>query len=72
MIAKKYFFSFRIIIDVLSTFPFDHAFGSLTTPSGVKLLSAFGMLKLFRITRLGSLLQKMNISRSWKAVINMV
>ena len=52
LIAKRYMFGGRFLIDFLSSIPMD-LFGS---GESAEFLSAFGMLKLVRITRIGRII----------------
>lgn len=55
-IAHRYFFSMRFWMDLISTIPFDKMFSSLVDDDAQQFLSALGMLKVFRIGRIGNLI----------------
>ena len=58
--AKKYLKS-RFAIDLISTIPFDNI-ASIFTSSGSPVLQLFSLLKLVRISRLGRIIERMNVT----------
>lgn len=56
-IAKAYISSGRLLIDVLSTFPFADFF------NGGFILRMFGILKLLRLNRIGYVILNLNIEK---------
>lgn len=61
-IAKKYLFSFRFILDILSFMPWEQ-FGSQD------IYRLLGIFKIVRVFRLGSILNKLNVKSSTKIVM---
>ena len=55
-IALHYIFILRFWMDLISTVPFDKMFSSLVDSDAQQFLSALGMLKVFRIGRIGNLI----------------
>jgi hypothetical protein len=62
-IAKKYVLSFRFLLDVLSFLPWEQ-FGSQD------IFRLLGIFKIVRVTRLGSILNTLNVSSGTKIVRN--
>jgi len=65
--AKKYLFSIRFIVDFLSTIPFDIIFQSVVTSDVQSFLAALGMLKLFRASRISTIIARLKYNREVKA-----
>jgi len=61
LIAKKYLFSITFVIDVLSTLPMEILFGGSDEKLNL-FLRTFGILKLIRILRIGSVIMNLNMS----------
>lgn len=61
-IAKKYCLGGKFIIDVVSTIPFDY-FG------GPELLAILGLLKLTRLSRISTIISRLNVNEQLKAII---
>ena len=55
MISKRYVFGGRFWIDFISSIPLDELSG------GNIIFSLFGMLKILRVTRLGTIITNMNV-----------
>lgn len=64
MIAKHYVINYKFWIDVASSIPFD----GLMIES-LNFLSAIGMLKLIRVSRISKIIQHLNIKKSSKTVL---
>lgn len=64
VIAKNYVFGGRFIIDILSTIPFDY-FG------GPELLAMLGLLKLTRLSRINTIIARLNANEQIKALLKM-
>lgn len=64
LIAKRYILGGRLLIDVVSTIPFDY-FG------GPDLLAMFGLLKLTRLSRISTIISRLNFNEQIKALIKM-
>ncbi|CDW83695.1 cyclic nucleotide-binding protein [Stylonychia lemnae] len=71
-IAYKYLTGYRFYLDLFSTIPFDKIFSPLVNADAEQFLSALGMLKLFRITKISGLIQKINVSRATKAMFKVL
>jgi len=67
MIAKRYVFGGRFFIDILSSIPFDDL-----SSSGGSFLQIFGMLKLFRITRMSQVITNLNIRVDVKVFLRVI
>jgi len=59
LMALHYLFSFRFWVDLFSTLPFDTMFQSVMSPSANQLLSLLGMLKLFRASRISTVIARL-------------
>ena len=57
-------------IDFLSTVPFD-TIALLFTESGSPILALFSLLKLVRITRLGRIIERMNVRQEMKSALKL-
>ena len=58
------------IIDFLSTVPFD-TIALAFTESGSPILALFSLLKLVRITRLGRIIERMNVRQEMKSALKL-
>lgn len=67
MMAKNYLMSFRFYIDFLSTIPFDIMLQSVVTSDVQAFLAALGMLKLFRASRISTIIARLKYNREVKA-----
>lgn len=65
--ARKYLFSLRFVIDLLSTIPFDIMFQSVVSNDVQAFLAALGMLKLFRASRISTIIARLKYNREVKA-----
>ena len=63
-IAKEYILG-RFIIDFLSTVPFDNI-ALMITQTRSPMLQLFTLLKLFRVTRLSRIIERMNVKQDAK------
>jgi len=64
-IIRKNYLRGRFTIDFLSTVPFDNILYVLTG-SESPILALFSLLKLFRVTRLGRIIARLNVSEDIK------
>ena len=74
-LAKEYiktcsFTAPSFIIDFLSTVPFD-TIALMFTESGSPILALFSLLKLVRITRLGRIIERMNVRQEMKSALKL-
>lgn len=67
--GKKYLKS-RFTIDLLSTIPFDNI-ALLFTSSSSPVLQLFSLLKLVRISRLGRIIERMNVTQDMKNALKL-
>lgn len=69
-IIRKNYFRGRFALDFLSTIPFDNL---LYLFIGVKnqYLALFSLLKLFRVTRLGRIIARLNVSEDTKNLLKL-
>jgi hypothetical protein len=65
--ALNYLLSLRFWVDLFSTLPFDNMFQSMMSPSANQLLSLLGMLKLFRASRISTVIARLKFERDIKA-----
>jgi Ion transport protein len=66
MIAKAYFMHGKFFLDVLSSIPFN------SIESSSDFLPILGMLKLFRVSRITSVIRNLNIRADTKAFLRMM
>jgi len=66
MIFKKYVLSFRFIADFLAIL------GTGVVTSLVPNFKLFGIFKVVRILRLGTMITKMNVPENIKALLNLI
>ena len=73
-IAIRYLFgSFllgRFWLDLLATIPFD-TIGERVSPGNTSFLQIFGILKLFRVTRLGRIIAYLNVKEDTKVILKL-
>ena len=69
MTAKMYLRG-RFTIDLLSTIPFDNI-ALLFTQSSSPVLQLFSLLKLVRISRLGRIIERMNVTQDMKNALKL-
>ena len=74
-LAKEYiktcsFTAPSFTIDFLSTVPFD-TIALMFTDSGSPILALFSLLKLVRITRLGRIIERMNVRQEMKSALKL-
>ena len=67
--SKKYLKS-RFTIDLLSTIPFDNV-ALIFTESSSPILQLFSLLKLVRISRLGRIIERMNVTQDMKNALKL-
>lgn len=60
----------RFTVDLLSTIPFD-TFALLFTASESPVLQLFSLLKLVRISRLGRIIERMNVTQDMKNALKL-
>jgi len=60
----------RFTIDLLSTIPFDNI-GAIFTSSSSPVLQLFSLLKLVRISRLGRIIERMNVTQDMKNALKL-
>lgn len=72
LMAKKYLFSSRFVVDFLSTIPFDVIFGSVVTSDVQAFLAALGMLKLIRASRISTIIARLKYNREVKAFFKLL
>lgn len=64
-IIRNNYFKGRFTIDLLSTVPFDNLLYMVTQTEN-QVLALFSLLKLFRVTRLGRIIARLNVSEDTK------
>ena len=64
-IIRNNYFKGRFMMDFLSTIPFDNLMFLLTGTEN-KVLAMLSLLKLFRVTRLGRIIARLNVSEDTK------
>ena len=67
LICRKYMLGWRFWLDVLSSIPFDKLAGSSND-----ILPIFGMLKLFRVTRINTVIRNLNSKSDTKAFLKVL
>ena len=67
LIAKKYIFGGRFVIDFLSSIPFDKLAGAQND-----ILPMLGMLKLVRVTRINVVIRNLNAKSDFKAFLKVL
>mmetsp|Transcript_41304 Transcript_41304/g.62906 ORF Transcript_41304/g.62906 Transcript_41304/m.62906 type:complete len:197 (-) Transcript_41304:1751-2341(-) len=60
----------RFLVDFLATVPFD-TIGYLITRQRISILPLFSLLKLIRVTRLGRIIEKMNVKKDLKLMLKL-
>lgn len=60
----------RFLIDILATVPFDNI-AFLITQERNEILPLFSLLKLIRVTRLGRIIEKMNVKEHIKLMMKL-
>lgn len=70
IIIRKNYLQGRFIIDFLSTVPFDNILW-LFTQEESSLLALLSLLKLFRVTRLGRIIARLNVAESTKNLLKL-
>lgn len=64
-IIRRNYLKGRFSIDILSTIPFDNLL-KLFTGSENQILAMFSLLKIVRVTRLGRIIARLNVSEDTK------
>lgn len=70
--AVTYLKSFRFTVDLLSTIPFPNLFASVASNKVQQYLSMIEMLKLFRASRIGSIIARLKYPRETKAFFKLL
>ena len=66
-----YYLKTRFFIDFVSTVPVD-TFAELITGESKSELKLFSLLKLVRVTRLGKMIAKMNVTQEVKNILKLL
>lgn len=71
-IAIDYLKSYRFYLDLLAFIPFNKIFWGTTTYIQRQFIASIRMLKIYRLQRFTTLIQKLNVSRASKAVLKIL